>query len=89
MLAYSAGTGYFRSHMDHDDRVIYFVKKSLTFRREFINPFANEGDPPAIDNMRPEIRKELIDYCHYAHGLVQADLRSLHRCRDQAIGDAN
>jgi hypothetical protein len=86
-LAFDLYVGYYDSAIDHDEHRIYFLKSAPTFRREFVNPFANEGDAPTVDNLPSSTRRELIDYCKNAYGLIQADRKSLEACRLQVLKD--
>jgi hypothetical protein len=81
--------GYFRSYIDHDEHIVYFIKKFPTLRREFINPFANEGDPSPIDELAPNARKDLVDYCKFAYGVTHYDQNSLADCRVRAIREVD
>ena len=78
-------TGYYESSIDHDEHRVYFIKKIPTFRRGFVNPFANEGDAPKVDALEPDIRKSLSDYCKYAYGVTRSDTDSLEGCRARII----
>lgn len=84
-MAWVMAVGYYKSRRDHDDEVIYFVKKFPTFRMEFENPFANEGDPPPVDDLSPEVRQALRDYCKYRFGILRSDTKSLEECKSRAI----
>jgi hypothetical protein len=86
-LAFDLYVGYYNSAIDHDGHAVYFLKKTPTFRREFINPFANEGDAPAVDDLPPEVRVELADYCESAYGAIRGDLKSLETCRLKILQD--
>ncbi|KIG02433.1 hypothetical protein [Caballeronia concitans] len=81
------GVGYYYSYIDHDEHAIYFIKKGLTLRRKFINPFANEGDPLPINALAPDVRDELAVYCRYAYGVMRNDEKSLDDCRARIIHD--
>jgi hypothetical protein len=86
-LAFDLYVGYYNSFIDHDEHGVYFIKKIPAFRREFVNPFANEGDAPTVDELPPNIRRELSDYCKYAYGITYGDSRSLEVCRSQILRD--
>jgi hypothetical protein len=73
--------GYCESYIGHDVNQVYFVKKFPTFQREFVNPFANEGDDKQIDELSPDIRRRLADYCGYAYGITHSDTKSLEHCK--------
>lgn len=88
-LVFDLYVGYYNSYIDHDQHRVYFFKKSPVFRREFINPYANEGDAPAIDDLPSDVRKELSDYCKYAYGIVHGDSKSLEGCRRQILRDVS
>jgi predicted membrane chloride channel (bestrophin family) len=77
--------GYYHSYIDHEDSVIYFVKKRPTLRREFVNPFANEGNPLPFNELSPDIQKELSDYCKYAYGITHTDAKTLENCRERIV----
>ncbi|RZF27373.1 hypothetical protein EVC45_22575 [Paraburkholderia sp. UYCP14C] len=77
--------GYFESYIDHDQHQVYFVKKFPTFQREFVNPFANEGDDKQIDELSPYIRRSFADYCKYAYGITHSDTKSLEHCKAQIL----
>ncbi|VXC63295.1 conserved hypothetical protein [Burkholderia sp. 8Y] len=81
------GVGYYHSSIDHEEHAVYFIKKGLTHKREFINPFANEGDPLPITELSPEVRSDLLVYCKYAYGIDHHDDRSLEDCRARSIRD--
>jgi len=86
-IAFDLSVGYYDSYIDHDEHRVYFFKKIMTFRREFINPFANEGDASAVDDLPHDVRRELSDYCKYAYGIIHLDSRSLEGCRMQTLRD--
>jgi hypothetical protein len=79
--------GYFNSSIGHEYHHVYFVKIMSALTREFVNPFANEGDYVQVDEMEPELRTRFLDYCKYAYGITSEDAQSLMRCREQAIHD--
>jgi len=79
--------GYYESYIDHDAHIVYFIKKFPTFRREFFNPFANEGDPLPVNEMRPERRKDLEDYCKYRFGVTDFSVESLEKCKAKVLDD--
>jgi hypothetical protein len=84
-LLWAMYIGYFESYIDHDEHQVYFVKKFPTFQREFLNPFANEGDPRQIEELSPDIRRKLADYCKYAYGITRSDTKSLEDCKAQIL----
>jgi hypothetical protein len=77
--------GYYHSYIDHEDNVIFFLKRRLTLRREFVNPFANEGNPLPANELSPDIQKELSEYCKYAYGIAQTDEKSIEGCRKRIV----
>lgn len=79
--------GYYNSYIDHDGHRVYFLKETPTLRSEFINPFANEGDAPAVDDLSSDVRSELSDYCRYAYGITHGDSKSLEGCRVRILRD--
>lgn len=85
ILAFNIYIGYYQSYIDHDGHEIYFLKKFPTLRREFINPFANEGDAPSVNELSLNARRELSDFCKYAYGLTFNDSKSLEACRAQIL----
>jgi hypothetical protein len=85
ILGFCLSVGYYHSYIDHEDNVIYFLKKRPTLRREFINPFANEGNPLPLNELTPDVRKALSDYCKYAYGKLIDDEKSLKDCRERMI----
>lgn len=84
-LLFNLYVGYYNSYIDHDENRVYFFKKTPTFRREFINPFANEGDAPTVDDLPSDVRSKLSDYCRYAYGITHGDSKSLEGCRVQIL----
>lgn len=82
-LIFQLGIGYY-SYIDHEKHTIFFVKKGLTFKREFVNPFANEGDAMPVGNLLPSVREELADFCRYKYGTAKSDKGSLETCRARA-----
>lgn len=84
-LTFYLVTGYYESSIDHDQHTVYFVKKSFTLRRSFVNPFANEGDVPPVRELSPEVRAQLTDYCKYAYGVTHDDARSLETCSARIV----
>ncbi|WP_159680197.1 hypothetical protein [Caballeronia cordobensis] len=84
-LGFWLSVGYYHSYIDHEDNLVYFLKRRLTLRREFVNPFANEGNPLPTNELSPAVRKELSDFCKYAYGMTDGDEKSLESCRKQAI----
>ncbi|MCG5075946.1 hypothetical protein [Paraburkholderia tagetis] len=77
--------GYYYSYIDHEEHEVYFFKRFPTLRREFINPFSNEGDNPSVNELSTNVRKELFDFCKYAYGVTLNDTKSLESCRGQII----
>lgn len=77
--------GYYYSSIDHDEHVVFFLKKGATFQRKFVNPYANEGDPLPVRELSPDVRDQLIAYCKFAYGITRGDVESLERCRAQII----
>ncbi|MGF7190644.1 hypothetical protein JOE11_003695 [Robbsia andropogonis] len=77
--------GYFVSRIDHETHDVYFFKKFPTFRREFVNPFANEGDPLPVNEMPEKTRKFLEDYCKYRYGIIDTTTESLEKCKSIAL----
>lgn len=86
-LVFYLYVGYYNSYIDHDEHKVYFLKKTPAFRREFINPFANEGDAPVVDDLPSDVRSELSDYCKFAYGITRGDSISLEGCRVQILRD--
>jgi len=84
-LGFWLGIGYYHSYIDHEDNIVYFLKRRLTLRREFINPFANEGNPLSTNELSPDVQKEFSDYCKYAYGIVDTDEKSLEVCRKRTV----
>ena len=82
---FSIYVGYYNSYIDHDEHAIYFIKKYPTLRREFVNPFANEGDAPSVNELSTNVRAELSDFCKYAYGVSLSDAKSLDACRTQIL----
>ncbi|MGF6641554.1 hypothetical protein [Paraburkholderia sp. MM6662-R1] len=85
ILIFNVFVGYYNSYVDHNEHEIYFLKKFPTLRREFVNPFANEGDAPSVDELSTNTRRELSDFCKYAYGLTFNDSKSLEACRAQIL----
>ncbi|MBB5498083.1 hypothetical protein [Paraburkholderia sp. MM5384-R2] len=85
MLIFNVFVGYYNSYVDHNEHEIYFLKKFPTLRRKFVNPFANEGDAPSVDELSTNARRELSDFCKYAYGLTFNDSKSLEACRAQIL----
>ncbi|MGF6788625.1 hypothetical protein [Paraburkholderia sp. 35.1] len=85
ILIFNVFVGYYNSYVDHNEHEIYFLKKFPTLRREFVNPFANEGDAPSVDELSTNARRELSDFCKYAYGLTFNDSKSLEACRAQIL----
>jgi hypothetical protein len=84
-LAFYTTTGYYESSIDHDQHTVYFVKKRFTFRRSFVNPFANEGDVPPVSDLPKNVRAQLADYCKYAYGITRDDPQSLETCSARVV----
>ncbi|SIT37736.1 conserved exported hypothetical protein [Paraburkholderia ribeironis] len=84
-LIFNLYVGYYYSYIDHDEHEIYFLKKFPTLRREFVNPFANEGDAPPVNELSTNVRRELSDFCKYAYGVPFNDSKSLEGCRAQIL----
>lgn len=61
--------GYYRSHEDSEDKTTFFLKKNLTFRMEFYNIFATEGDYKPLERLRLDERIDVIEYCRYRLGI--------------------
>lgn len=87
-ILYVLKVGYFYSYIDHNERSVFFVKKFLTTRREFVNPYAYEAEQIAVSEMPPQLLSEFISYCKYAYGITSGDRQSLDECRLNAIKDA-
>jgi hypothetical protein len=86
-IVFDLYVGYYNSYIDHDEHRVYFIKKTPALRGEFINPFANEGDASAVDDLPSDVRQELSDYCKYAYGIIHGDSKSLEGCRVQILRD--
>jgi hypothetical protein len=86
-IVFDLYVGYYNSYIDHDEHRVYFIKKTPALREEFINPFANEGDASAVDDLPSDVRQELSDYCKYAYGIIHGDSKSLEGCRVQILRD--
>lgn len=82
-LAWFLYVGYFKSYIDHEEHEVYFVKKFPTFRQKFVNPFANEGDRPPVEQLSKQVQEELADYCKYRYGFTNPDNRSLEECKNK------
>ncbi|WP_230414408.1 hypothetical protein [Collimonas silvisoli] len=72
--------GYVRSYLDEEQQITFFVKKFPSFQLEFIDPFANEADSPAIADLPAEDRKALVDYCKYRFGVTSDSTEALGEC---------
>ena len=77
--------GYYYSYIDHDRHSVYFLKRFLTFRREFVNPYASESDHLAVQDMPQFERSYLQDYCKYRFGVTDFSTESLEKCGAQAM----
>lgn len=86
-LVFELCVGYYKSYVDHDEHVVYFVKRIPTFRRVFVNPFANEGDATAVHDLPSGVRRELADFCKYAYGVTHCGPESLEQCRSRILRD--
>ncbi|SAL43274.1 hypothetical protein AWB74_01798 [Caballeronia arvi] len=85
LLIFYSTVGYYFSYIDHEAHVVYFFKKGVTFRREFVNPFANEGDALPVSKLPSDARRELSDYCEFAYGITRNDDEALEGCRARII----
>lgn len=72
-----AYTGYVKSYIDEEARTTFFIKRYPTFRSEFYDPFANEGDDLPIELLTPRDKLNFADYCKYRFGVIASDLQSL------------
>ncbi|WP_240950779.1 hypothetical protein [Collimonas pratensis] len=79
-------TGYVRSYLDEGQQTTFFIKKFPTFQLEFVDPFANEGDSPAIAELSTVDRKSLVDYCKYRFGVTSDSDDALDTCAQNIPG---
>lgn len=79
-------TGYVRSYLDDEQQTTFFIKKFPTFQLEFVDPFANEGDSPAIADLSTVDRKSLVDYCKYRFGVTSGSDEALDDCAKNIPG---
>lgn len=61
--------GYYNSHEDSENKTTFFIKQHLTWRLQFSNIFATEGDAKLLNELRPDEREKVIDYCRYRLGI--------------------
>lgn len=79
-------TGYVRSYLDEGQQTTFFIKKFPAFQLEFVDPFANEGDSPAIADLSTVDRKSLTDYCKYRFGVTSGSDEALDDCAKNIPG---
>jgi len=61
--------GYYTSYEDEESRTTFFLKRTISFRLEFKNIFATEGDDKSLASLRPDERASVIEYCYYRLGI--------------------
>jgi hypothetical protein len=74
-------TGFYNEVSDSEITRIYFIKKHPTFRMQFFNIHANDGNYRRIEKLTNEQRQDIIDYCKYRLGIdseitTQADIET-------------
>jgi hypothetical protein len=79
-------TGYVRSYLDDEQQTTFFIKKFPSFQMEFSDPFANEGDSPAIADLSTVDRKSLVEYCKYRFGVTSDSDEALDECAKNIPG---
>jgi hypothetical protein len=73
--------GYVKSYLDEEVQINFFVKMRPSFKVEFQDPFANEGDDVAISELPEKSRRQFSDYCKYRFGIDGGDDESLETCK--------
>jgi hypothetical protein len=76
-----AYTGYVKSYLDEESQTTFFLKKIPTFRMEFHDPFANEGNDIPIPKLTHRDRTSFSDYCKYRFGIMDASDDGLRSCQ--------
>lgn len=71
--------GFYNEVSDAEVNRIFFIKKHPTFRVQFFNIHANDGNHRRIEKLTSEQRQDIIDYCKYRLGIdsevtTQADI---------------
>ncbi|MBX8555051.1 hypothetical protein K5D43_11230 [Pseudomonas cichorii] len=73
--------GFYNEVSDGEVNKVFFIKKHLTFRVQFTNIHANDGNYRKIEKLTSEQRQNIIDYCKYRLGIdtqvtTQADIET-------------
>ncbi|MBX8510565.1 hypothetical protein K5D34_12845 [Pseudomonas cichorii] len=73
--------GFYNEVSDGEVNKVFFIKKHLTFRVQFTNIHANDGNYRKIEKLTSEQRQSIIDYCKYRLGIdtqvtTQADVET-------------
>ncbi|MCV4273447.1 hypothetical protein OH710_12430 [Pseudomonas capsici] len=71
--------GFYNEVSDGEVNKVFFIKKHLTFRVQFTNIHANDGNHRKVEKLTSEQRQNIIDYCKYRLGIetqvtTQADI---------------
>lgn len=61
--------GYYETQWAEDNRLIFFIKKSPTFKIAFVNFVDSDADDKPLEKLTDKQRKHVIDYCKYRLGI--------------------
>lgn len=67
--------GYYSRLNGGDSTNVYFIKKHPTYHIKFENIYANDADDRTLDQLAPELKQLVINYCKYRLG-IETELKT-------------